>query len=451
MKCQKCDSEVAGKFCRRCGAPSAPLLRESCPSCGSTIRSQARFCPRCAAPQNRVNNAQSPFTGASIPVAPAKLPIPRAGVAPDMKRQLKKVIQPAVLAQRSLTPASSRSRAPEIPKENLTVPPPTFWFRNRGLLLGAAGVVALIGTGLTYWLVQRKAVAPNAPIVQGPQNSEPVPPANSSTPEAAPTGQATQAPASEPQEAAGVVRDHVAIAAPRANAQGMGGRSTPPPVPAPYAQAHQNAEEALLASRLLEPAEGSALFWARKAKSLGDPAADPIEQQVFDKQMASVHGAIQGHDYLRAQTEVSLLIRYFPERHDLLQMPDDIRQKQEMHNQQIEEDRKNAELEARTKRFQFRHRHVAPFLNNTGSNVSFCQGTLMVTPDGVVRYDCTNTGDPQGRCDHAVLPQGSLKEARLKADGSLHLASRQSGNYDFYGDTNVVQQALSAIAPLVRR
>ena len=44
---------------------------------------------------------------------------------------------------------------------------------------------------------------------------------------------------------------------------------------------------------ILSRAEDIALFWARKAKSLGDPAADSIEQQVFDKQIAAVQGAIQ--------------------------------------------------------------------------------------------------------------------------------------------------------------
>jgi len=112
---------------------------------------------------------------------------------------------------------------------------------------------------------------------------------------------------------------------------------------------------------------------------------------------------------------------------------------------------RQTELEAQTKRFQFRHRHVAPIIDNNGNTISYCTGTLTVTPDGTVRYDCTSSNDPRGRCDHVTFPPGSLKEAKLKGDGSLHLASRQSGNFDFYGDANSVQQALSVVAPLVQR
>jgi hypothetical protein len=206
------------------------------------------------------------------------------------------------------------------------------------------------------------------------------------------------------------------------------------------------------ASRLLDPPDDNALLWARKAKSLGDPGAAPIEQQVFQRQMAAVQSAMQSHDYTRAQTQLDQLTRYFPDRPEVRQLGTTIQQEQQKYIQQMEQQRRQAEIDAQTKRFQFRHRHVAPFLRANSNNVvSFCWGILAVTPDGTVRYDCSGTNDPQGRCDHVTFPVGTLKEVKLRSDGSLHIASRQSGNFDFYGDANSIQQALSAIAPLVRR
>lgn len=324
------------------------------------------------------------------------------------------------------------------------------WARNKVPLLGGVAVLALAAAGLTYRFVLRKPAASNAPIVAGPQVPQPPAPVpSSSATEPQSTAQPAQPPQTEPQEAAGELG--VGPASPASAKPGRTPR-TPSVQAAPaYQQAHQNAEQALYASRFLEPPEDSALFWARKAKSLGDPAADPIEQQVFEKQMASVQDAMQAHDYARAQSQVSQLMHYFPDRPELQQMPNTIQQEQQRYAQQLEQQRRQAELEAQTKRFQFRHRHVAGFMANSGNAFYFCTGTLTVTPDGAARYDCASTNDPQGRCDHVTFPPGSLKEAKLKGDGSLHLASRQSGNFDFYGDANSVQQALSAIAPLVKK
>jgi hypothetical protein len=93
--------------------------------------------------------------------------------------------------------------------------------------------------------------------------------------------------------------------------------------------------------------------------------------------------------------------------------------------------------------FSVRHRHL-----NLNSSVTYCSGTLSVSPDGTVAYDCTQGDDLTGRCDHVSFAPGSLKQAKVGIGGNLHIASKAQGNYDFYGDD--VRQAQAAIAPFVQ-
>jgi len=81
-------------------------------------------------------------------------------------------------------------------------------------------------------------------------------------------------------------------------------------------------------------------------------------------------------------------------------------------------------------------------------NVPYCTGTLSVSADGTVAYDCTQADETTGRCDHVSFPPGSLKQAKMGIAGNLHLASKTQGNYDFYGDQ--AKAAYAVIAPLVQ-
>lgn len=384
-------------------------------------------------------------------------PVPVAVMEPEREiRPMMAVQQPVTMS----VPPARVIREPQtatVTDEKSAANKPGVWAHKR-FVLSAVAVLIVVGAGLTYWFALRKPAVHNAPIIEGPVAPQPATTAQSSTTEPQTAAQSAQPTQTEHQEAGGETQNVTTAttsSAPATSSPARPARSTPRPTQAqvsqPYEQAHQNAEQAFYASRYLEPAEDSALFWARKAKSLGDPAADNIEQQVFDKQIAAVLGAIQAHDYSGARAQVSQLTRYFPGRPELQQIPSTIQQEEQRYNQQLEQQRRQAELEAQTKHFQFRHRHVTAFAVNSNSAVSFCTGTLTATPDGTVRYDCSSSNDPQGRCDHVTFSPGSLKEAKMKGDGSLHLASRQSGNFDFYGDANSVQQALSVISPLVKR
>lgn len=496
MKCPACNTEVTGKFCRSCGSPMPTVLAGVCPACGTTVRLGAKFCPQCAAPLARsvsgpvaercqscgeplkpgakfckscgkqisraasaptvtpaltavpiLTHDQAPPSRQDAPAPSTTSPVPIAVM--ESQPEIRPAPQPLPVSHPP-TQASRKPQTTKVAEEKPAATKPSLW-AHKGLVLGAVAVLMVVGAGSTYWFVLRKPAAHIAPIIEGPLASQPVATPQSPSTGRQPAAQPAQAAQTEPQESANETQNVTAATPAPLKPNRNASRPTPVQASQPYEQAHQNAEQALYTSRFLEPAEDSALFWARKAKSLGDPAADVIEQQVFDKQIAAVQGAIQAHDYNGARAQVTQLTQYFPGRPELQQIPSTIQQEEQKYNQQLEQQRRQAELEAQTKHFQFRHRHVTAFAVNSNSAVSFCTGTLTVMPDGTVRYDCSISNDPQGRCDHVTFPPGSLKEAKLKGDGSLHLASRQSGNFDFYGDANNVQQALSVISPLVKR
>ncbi len=315
-----------------------------------------------------------------------------------------------------------------------------------------AGVVlaGLVAAGAVYRFVLRKPVAQSTPTVAAPATAQPTTPAAAeSTP---------QTPNLESQPAAGTNAPSPATDSMSAGTAPTAGNNAVPvstpatlaktakkspakPVGPGYTQAHANAEQALAASQYLNPPDSSALFWARKAKGLGDPGAAQIEQQVFTKQMADIAAARQSHLFDQAQAQLYQLASSFPEHAELRQLQDDIHQEQQHYTQQLEEQRRQSELQAQTKKFAVQHKH--------GTGSSFCTGIITVTADGVAKYDCS-TADNGGRCEHVVFPAGSLKEVKLKGDGSLHVASRQQGNYDFSGGDFAMRDAAAALGPLVK-
>ncbi len=100
--------------------------------------------------------------------------------------------------------------------------------------------------------------------------------------------------------------------------------------------------------------------------------------------------------------------------------------------------------------FSVRHRHRAYDVTTWKAVDYYCSGTLSVSPDGTVAYDCTQTDDPGGRCDHVSFAPGALKEAKVGSGGKLHLASKTQGNFDLYGNPDDITQAQAAIAPLIQ-
>ena len=98
--------------------------------------------------------------------------------------------------------------------------------------------------------------------------------------------------------------------------------------------------------------------------------------------------------------------------------------------------------------FSVRHRHS---LWETGDSLThYCSGTLSVSSNGTVTYDCAQTDDPSGRCEHVSLPPGSLKQVKIGSAGNLHLTSTTHLNYDFNGNPDDIKQAQAAISRLIQ-
>lgn len=95
--------------------------------------------------------------------------------------------------------------------------------------------------------------------------------------------------------------------------------------------------------------------------------------------------------------------------------------------------------------FQLAHRHSTFFNLQSSQAQSSCSGVLAVLPDGTVKYDCSQTQDPSGRCDHLTFAPDSFKNVKIGFDGSLHIATKTQGNFDFVGNRNSIKQAYNLI------
>jgi hypothetical protein len=215
---------------------------------------------------------------------------------------------------------------------------------------------------------------------------------------------------------------------------------------APYQRAHNAAEQAFAAARYIDPPEDSALYWARAARQQGDPSADQVEQQVFDRMTATVQAARGARNHGLALALLEKLIPLFPDRAELPQMREAIQREQDT---SVRLPSPPPPPPAQPKEFLLRHRHVIG-LQNLKPVYSYCEGVLRITPDGLARFDCSRTADPRGRCDHVVFSAGDIQEVRANNDGSLHLAAR-SGNFDFYGNASVIESSLGALRTLARK
>jgi len=346
----------------------------------------------------------------------------------------------------TLTPAMTR--ADSSPGQPYATTPPVapapataradFWSQRRNFILVGIGALALIllGAIISYQLANKKP----APVAIGSNRG----------PEAGAT----------PAEASGA-KSPLTLGAPESNMgsaqlpnpeQPSNPQTSPAPPPAPvrpaWKDAHDSAQRALSSGAFRQ-----AVTEARRARAQGDPTAQGLEEQALEGLLRGVHASRQARDYAAALVKVSSLIELFPNRSDLLQLKQSIQQEQQQYAQQQIEEQRRAEqerqrqaYEARLRRFTFTHRHVV--MGQDGKIYNFyCQGILSVSPEGVVQYDCQRTNDPQGRCDHVTWAQGTIRQAKVSRDGSLHLAT-SSGNFDMYGNAGDVQQAVAAISPL---
>jgi hypothetical protein len=210
----------------------------------------------------------------------------------------------------------------------------------------------------------------------------------------------------------------------------------------------QKSEEAFQQLKFVEPAEGSALSFARRARELDPQSPDPpaMEERILEMMLRETAVARRNLRYDEALNQVARLESLFPNRPEVA----DARREIESDKEANLRAKERQAYEARFKRYNVQHRHVVNVNLAEWRKIKFyCWGTLTIAPEGWVRYDCTGTGDPSGRCDHVLFPPGSIRGAKMEREDRLRITEKV--NYDFYGTAASMREAYEAILPLVSK
>ena len=241
------------------------------------------------------------------------------------------------------------------------------------------------------------------------------------------------------------------------------GTPTPGPTPAPKPPVStespslkmmQNAARALNGGRLFRPRNNSAFYWAKEAEQNGNPQAPMLERAILQTALVQVQRLRTSGDYSAASALLGDAIDAYPDRSDLASLRQQILAQQQMAQQQMPPPqvqqtvpvpqpapqtmpRPQPQLQAA--RFAVQHRH-AEFGGDRLAR--YCVGFLMILPNGTVRYDCMQSQDR--RCDHVSFAVADIKQVKITGQGSLHIATRGMGNWDFFGPQ--VENAMQALS-----
>lgn len=288
--------------------------------------------------------------------------------------------------------------------------------------------------------------------------------------------------------------------------------SIPPVLPGTTdasSQAMQDAQKALSSGRLFRPRTNSAFYWAKQAEQNGDANAPRLEQTILNTAMRQVQRYRDAKNFSAASTLAGEMVEAYPNRSDVVQLSASIQSEQRDYEQQQQQQQLQAQQQAEAQRqqeiqaqqqaqaeaerqrqqqqlrnqqqaqqqqpqnqttdqlgqrarqqpqtmqpqqagvatFTVEHRHVGFNAFNDRFNKSFCTGTLTVSANGTIRYDCVQTQDQ--RCDHVTFSAADVKQAKLARGGGLHIATRNMGNWDFFGQQQQIDGALQAISQAI--
>jgi hypothetical protein len=212
-----------------------------------------------------------------------------------------------------------------------------------------------------------------------------------------------------------------------------------PPPPDPSIAMLEKARAELNTGRLIEPLTDCALYWALQLKQMGNLQGPDLEHSVLLAMEKRIQNSRAVRNYDAAIDDVNILMQFYPGRAQLVSL-----------KSQIENDQQRQATEATLKRFTLQHRHL--LVANNGNMVqAYCVGVLLLAPDGTARFDCVNSFDPQGRCDHVEFPGGAIKEVKFLKNGLLHVATNHLGNFDFFGTPTDLQGAYEALGVIASR
>lgn len=247
----------------------------------------------------------------------------------------------------------------------------------------------------------------------------------------------------------------------------------------------QKGERALSSGHLFRPRDNSAFYWAKQAEQSGNSEAAGLEKKILDAATRQIQRLKDQQNFAAASTLLSQAMEAYPNRSELTELRASIQSEQQQNNQpqQTQSDaqhQQQTQVQAdanrpaqqptasqpaqqappqtpppvappiqRQPQFQgvsltVEHRHVS-FRDKFGR--AFCVGKLTISSSGLIRYDCTQTQDE--RCDHVSFSASDVKEAKLNRQGGLHIATKNMGNWDFYGQPQQIQSAMQAISQLI--
>jgi ribosomal protein L40E len=485
MYCRKCGTRLPSGAveCNSCGTPAAKRPAGSvCAVCGHVAASPARFCRNCGATlqeRDRPSGPTGPLTAVPPPSSPAvpsqsTEPLTHANPCPHCGAPVRVGAKfcrscgkpPSTMLPRAAPPPLSARGTRDVPSVARVSPSlgtarlhPHAGLSRKGRLVWVAGLsmFVLVSGAIGYVKIHKPVLSDRGnkelPEAGGSANSvalQPAPTGRAPQPSAPPGSEPASGPPAQTQGSVHFVGKSSRAAVTVQNPQRTAEAQLPAPAVPAYQQAHANAEQALAAERYIDPPDDCALFWARKARQQGDPGMDQIEQQVLDKEVATVQVARAAQNYDLATTLLTKLKTLFPDHPELEQMTLMIQQEQQEHAKPPERQLQKVEPQMQTKQFLLRHRHMVG-VQGFKPLYSYCEGFLSIAANGTARFDCTRTADPRGRCDHVALNPGDIKEVRPNRDGSIHLVTASSGNLDFYGDPSAIQGATDALRAVVRR
>jgi uncharacterized OB-fold protein len=353
MYCKKCGTELRRDAveCNGCGACVGKTVASiACPACGYVAMAPAMFCKNCGASlqeqRPRSDPAESPVSAPS----PSARALPAESTSPSITEKPCPHCGAPVRASAKFCKQCGKSTSEVMPRAATSpqgtvhprvvplatgVTPPTVTARlhpparvKRGTLALVAGLSSLVvlGAAIGYVKIHKRAASEQANIgrpspvssassgAPQPVSTGAVPPSNAPT-EAQGASQASQPSGTAPQTPMSQRSVSGPSPAPSKRKSSIVPTEAPPPapVPPPYQPAHENAEQALVAQRYIEPPDGSALSWDRRARQQGDPGADQIEQQVLEKVMAPVQAARAARNYDQATALLTKLGPLFPD------------------------------------------------------------------------------------------------------------------------------------------
>jgi len=340
------------------------------------------------------------------------------------------------------------------PVEAQPAPKPSFLAGNRPLVGAIAGVVILLVAFGVYKALKSPPPKPPAPPAQ---NSNVALPSGPTTPQLGQEIQVasgggtieqegtTSAPAqANPEAAPAKAPSKKPAASPETPGKAPAQQN---PKQAAVQQMLQNAGAAFEAARLIEPADNNVIHYTRLVRQV-DPnnaTAAQLEQRVFNLEYQIVRNLATQGNSREASRQLTLLMQYFPNNQSLVQLQDSIQQAANV----TAPPQVQTPVAPPARPTPISGNFVTPAYHRHkfGNQISYCEGSLTITPTGGVNYTCQVAHDRTG-CHNLNDQLGDFKKVSVFTEGTfavLHLEKGRLAKWDFYAPQNIYNALNAAV------